>query len=238
MTKKSLIAFILFSFVALNAQNQSIFFEQTNEFLKNNLTKEGKINYASIKKSPGGLFYILDNISNIKIDSSLEKESSIAFWINVYNLLIIKSVVENYPIKSVNLVDGFFEKKYLINGDNMSLKDIENNLNEIAQDPGIHFVLSKASNGDPVLYNGAYLPQSALYQITLQVKSAINKPNYIRVNKETNTVEFPLVFKEYKTDFVTTYFNEIDFVNIFLAKKLDNKMKIGYYEFDWSLNEK
>lgn len=228
---------VLNSLCSLNAQTEALFFEQTNEFLKNNITKEGKINYGTIKKSPGELFYILDNISNLKIESNLNNESNIAYWINVYNLITIKNVIENYPIKSVNDVSGFFDKTYLINGDNLSLIDIEEKLNFLCKEASIHFVLSKASNGDPILHNGAYLPESALYQMSLQVKSAINKPNFFKVNKNTNVVELPVIFEKYKKDFVTLYFNEIDFVNIFLDKKLDNKMKVTHYTFDWALND-
>ena len=238
-TMKNIIFIILFlnSLCSLNAQTEALFFEQTNEFLKNNVTKEGKINYGVIKKSPGELFYILDNISNLKIESNKNNEFFIAYWINMYNLLIIKNVIDNYPIKSVNVVDGFFDKTYLINGDNLSLLDIEKKLNLICKEPGIHFVLSKASNGDPILYNGAYLPESALYQISLQVESAANKPNFLKINKKTNVVELPVIFEKYKEDFVTLYYNEIDFVNIFLEKKLDNKMKVVYGIFDWTLND-
>ena len=237
MKKIILVVFLLTYFSSLNAQTEALFFEQTNEFLTKNITKDGKINYKSIKKSPGELFYILDNVFKLKLDTDLSNESSIAYWINIYNLLVIKNVVDNYPIKSVNNVPDFFEKSFLINGDNLSLTDIENKLNFICKDPGIHFVLSKASNGDPVLFNGAYLPESSLYQISLQVKSAITKPNFLKVNKDTNVVEFPVVFQKYKKDFVTLYFNEIDFVNIFLEKKLDNKLQISFTKFDWSLNE-
>lgn len=231
------IIILLNSLCSLNAQTKALFFEQTNEFLKNNVTKEGKINYGAIKKSPGELFYILDNISNLKTESNINNESTTAYWINVYNLLIIKNVIENYPIKSVNTVTGFFDKTYLINGDNLSLLDIEKMLNLLCKDPGIHFVLSKASNGDPILYNGAYLPESALYQISLKVKSAVNEPNFLKVNKKMNVVELPVMFEKYNEDFVTLYYNEIDFVNIFLEKKLDNKMKVVYGTFNWTLND-
>ena len=92
---------ILLVFQTHFAQTKENFFEQTNEFLTKNITKDGKINYKSIKKSPGELFYILDNVFKLKLDTDLSNESSIAYWINIYNLLVIKNVVDNYPIKSV-----------------------------------------------------------------------------------------------------------------------------------------
>ena len=52
------------------AQTLNDFFEQTNEFLKKNVSPEGKVNYAQLKKSPGELIYILDHQCPLKIKKS------------------------------------------------------------------------------------------------------------------------------------------------------------------------
>ena len=124
MKKNFTILLILTSVYLCNSQTEALFFEQANEFLKYNVTNEGKVDYAKIKKSPGELFYILNNISNLKPEPNPSREASIAYWVNVYNLLTIKNVVDNYPIKSVNFVDGFFDKNFLVNGSDVSLNDI------------------------------------------------------------------------------------------------------------------
>ena len=76
-----------------------------------------------------------------------------------------------------------------------------------------------------------------MYQVLFELKSAINKSGSIKVNKGQNTVEIPNVFELHKPDFVTQYFNQIDFLNIFLENKIDNKLQINYTNFDWTLNE-
>ena len=177
----------------LSAQTQAIFFEQTNEFFKKNVNSEGKIDYITLKKSPGELLYILDNASKLKIESS-KKEEQIAFWINAYNLLVIKNVVDIYPVKYVNAVPGFFDKKNSIASSELSLNEIEKTLIDINKDPGLNFVLSNGSNDGAKLLNAAYIPETLVKQISFQMKSIINKPGFIKANKD-NSIELPKVFE-------------------------------------------
>jgi Protein of unknown function, DUF547 len=234
---KKIIFFAAFLLVSNNliSQTQALFFEQTNEFLKKNVTGEGKINYVNLKKSPGELLYILDNAAKLKLEAA-KKEEQIAFWINAYNLLLIKNVMEIYPVKYVNSVPGFFDKKNSIATSELSLNEIEKNLIDLNKDPGLNFVLSNGSNDGARLLNAAYIPEILVNQISFQMKSTINKPGYIKANKD-NSLELPKVFETRKSDFTTAYFNEIDFINIFIEKKLDPKSKITYSNTDLSLNE-
>ncbi len=239
MKKLFLLAVILgFSSIA-QSQTLAQFFEQTNEFLQKNVTPDGKVDYAKLKKSPGELIYILNNIEKLKTEFR-DKNEAKAFWINVYNLEVIKGVLDNYPTKSVNFITGFFkENNFMVANQDLTLDNIENTiLREIFVDPGIHFVLCGGVNGGAPLLNKAYLPETVADQMKEQAKLFINNKNFLKINKETKTVELPKIFEWYQKDFVTNYFNEIDFINLFLDKKIDNKLSVKTYDFDWSLNEK
>jgi Protein of unknown function, DUF547 len=238
--KKLVLIILFFTFSNLCiSQTIDLFFEQTNEFLIKNVTEDGKVDYAKLKKSPGELMYILKNIENLKTTFT-DKDISKAFWINVYNLEVIKGVLDNYPLKSVNSIEGFFkENNFMVANQELTLDDVENTiLREIFIDPGIHFVLSSAANGGAPLLNAAYLPETVASQMKDRAKLFVNNKNFVRLDKNSKTVELPKIFEWYKKDFVTNYFNEIDFVNIFIDKKLDNKYAVKTYDFDWSLNQK
>lgn len=238
---KKLILFILVFGISnvTKSQTTELFFEQTNEFLQKNVSLDGKVDYAKLKKSPGELMYILSNAEKIKTQFD-NKDTAKAFWINVYNLEVIKAVIDNYPLKSVNDVPGFFkENNFLIGGQELTLDDIENTiLREIFVDAGIHFVLSSAAVGGSPLLNAAYMPLTVNDQIKQRATLFINGKDFYKTYRATNSIELPKIFEWYKKDFVTGYFNELDFINIFLEKKVDPKMKIMTYSFDWSLNQK
>ena len=59
----------------------------------------------------------------------------------------------------------------------------------------------------------------------------------MKIGKDAGVIEIPKLFELYKSDFVSSYYNEIDFMNLFLDKKLDNKLKIFYSVSDPNLNE-
>ena len=238
--KKIIFIISLFGITAfLNAQTIDLFFEQSDEFLKKNVSEDGKLDYAAIKKSPGELLYILSNASklNTKFD---DKNIAKAFWVNMYNLQVIKGVVDAYPVKSVIDIPGFFkENSFLVGTLELTLDDIENTiLREIFLDPCIHFVLSSAAIGGSPMLNGAYRPETLNAQMKDRAKKFINDKKVFRVDSKTKTIEVPKIFEWYKADFVTYYQNEVDFFNIFLDKKLDNTLKVKVYDFDWSLNKK
>ncbi|MGL5111455.1 MAG: DUF547 domain-containing protein [Flavobacterium sp.] len=238
--KKKLLLILICSFSTfIQAQTLNDFFEQTSEFLNKNVSENGKVNYSQLKKSPGELLYILDNVSKLETNFKTKEEAK-AFWINTYNLLVIKAIVEKSPLVSVNTVPGFFtEKSFIVAKQEVTLHNIENTiLRDVIKDAGVHFVLCKGTNGDAPLLNVAYTPEQVNDQIKQQVKLYINNKDFYRIFKNTNSIELPKMFEIFKSDFVTGYFNEIDFINIFLDKKIETTYKVMTRAYDWSLNSK
>ena len=231
------ICFLAFS-ILTQAQTTQQFFDQTSEFLKKNVTEEGKVDYSTIKKSPGELIYILSNIE--KLDTKFtDKKLAKAFWINVYNLQVIRSIVNVFPVASIEKVAGFFDAvPFTVGNQQLTLDDIENViLRDLFFDPAVHFTLSSGANGGAPLLNTAYLPNKVDEQIKRQATLVINAKNYYFINKELKVIELPKIFEWYKKDFAVNYFNEIDFINLFLEKKIDNKLTVKTYDFDWSINK-
>ena len=238
---KKIFLFILLSLAVSqtsNAQTIDDFFNQTDQFLKKNVNKEGKIDYASLQKSPGELFYILENASKLNPQFA-DLDTAKAYWINIYNLCVIKSIVQHYPITSVNNVSTFFNADFFrISNQDVTLDDIEHTiLREILFEPAFHFVLNSGANGSPTLLNKAYLPKTVNEQIKEQTIKVINSKDYFLIDKKSNTIRLPKIFDWYKKDFEVNYFNTIDFINLFSEKKIDNTLKVVYYEFDWTLND-
>ncbi|MEM1001126.1 MAG: DUF547 domain-containing protein, partial [Bacteroidota bacterium] len=122
---KSLLTLILFfSLSLINAQDLTDFFKVTDDFLKANV-KAGKINYKGIHKDQSQLNEILQIAKAISLDK-ISDEAHQAFWINAYNLAVIKGIIDNYPTKSPLDDTGFFDKTtYKLAGKDVTLNDIE-----------------------------------------------------------------------------------------------------------------
>jgi hypothetical protein len=236
--KKILILFLIFT-ATLETKAQSIetFFEKSDIFFKKNV-KNNKVDYDGIKAKPEQLNEALTIASNIDLTSE-SKFNVKAFWINAYNLSVIKGIVSKYPIKSALDIVGFFDKEtYTIAKQTLTLNDLENNkLRKAFTDPYIHFALVCGANGCPPLISEAYLPETLNEQMHDQAGLALNNPTFVRINPATKTVEISQIFEWYKEDFLADYKKQLDFINLFRENKIDDSYKVVFYNYDWTLNK-
>lgn len=228
------IIIVLFIVPSMIAQDTSTFIEKTDAFLKAYVSN-GSVNYKAIHKSPESLDEILQIAKKVDVAKE-DKEVYQAFWINAYNVAVIKGIIDNYPIQSPLDKSGFFDKTtYELAGKKITLNDIENKmLRAVFNDARVHFVLVCGAKGCPPLIAEAYTPEKLEQQVNQQTIKALNNDDFIQVSKKK--VAFSEIFKWYKEDFVSKDQNEIDYINTYRDQKIDSKLKITYYPYNWNLN--
>ena len=163
--------------------------------------KEGKVDYKALKANPGKLNTALKAATAFspKVQNAAEYQ---AFWVNAYNLAVLKGVVDKYPIKSPLDVGGFFDKMtYDLGGTSITLNDLENKKlrAEFPNEARFHFVLVCAGLGCPPLINKAYRPDTIEAQMKQQTSLALNNPNFIK--PQGKKVLVSEIFKWYQVDF-------------------------------------
>jgi len=233
--KKAIILTITFlTFQLGSAQETAEFFTKSDVFFKKYVA-QGKVAYTAIKNNPSLLNELLDMASAIKVSKSSPKTFQ-AFYINAYNLAVIKGVIANYPIKSPLDVKGFFDTKtYLISGKKTTLNGIENEIlrKNFPNEARFHFVLVCAGLGCPPIINSAYTPDKLSGQLQRQTVKSLNNPNFIKVSG--SEVKLSQIFEWYKGDF-TKKGSEIAYINTYRKEKIPTSLKVSYYPYDWKLN--
>ncbi|WP_411766560.1 DUF547 domain-containing protein [Winogradskyella sp. A3E31] len=199
--------------------------------------RNGKVAYSEIHDNPSELQKILALAEEIEVDKS-DANTYKAFWINAYNLLTIKGIIDNHPVKSPLDVSGFFDKiQYKVGGTSITLNSIENDLlRGNFEDPRFHFVLVCGAVGCPPIIDSAYKPNTLDAQLDKQTKLAING-NFIKVNHKKKRVEASEIMKWYNEDFILSGQSEIDFINTYRTEKIPNDYKLTYYPYNWNLNK-
>lgn len=236
MNFKYIIFSLSFSVFCLSATAQDInsFFQKTDSFFRS-AVKNGNVNYSSLNRNNTELEELIMLVSQINPKSltSLERK---AFLINSYNILVIKEVVRNYPIHSVQKVNGFFEKiKHNIGGSEWSLNQIENDqIRKEFKDPRVHFVLNCAAVSCPPIAKFAYNPILLDNQLDSQTTFAINDSSFIYEKNGKNYISN--IFRWYKEDF-TENGTVLDFINKYRTKNLNPENRIIHYPYDWVLND-
>jgi hypothetical protein len=116
--------------------------------------------------------------------SLLNRNEQMAFWINLYNALTVRVILDHYPVESIlkiSISPGFFstgpwgKKLVEVEGRKLSLDDIEHRiLRPIWKDARIHYVVNCASVGCPNLRIGAYTGANIDAQLTEAARGYIN----------------------------------------------------------------
>lgn len=235
--KKQLIIVIL-ALITFDGFSQDLksFFNKTDAFLKANVTN-GRVAYSKIHTNQEELNAILKIAESISVSKS-DTNNFQAFWINAYNLSVIKGIIDNYPTNSPLDNQGFFDKTtYNLGSKSITLNDIEHKLlRGNFNDARFHFVLVCGAVGCPPLISQAYLPNTLNSQLDTQTKIALNG-TFLQVNIKKKRVQASQIMEWYKEDFTRDGKTEIDFINTYRTEKLGSNFKLSYFPYDWKLNK-
>lgn len=205
------------------------------DLLMSTYVQEGKVNYTELKKDPN-LNDLIQQVGKANV-SGLDEQTQKAFYINAYNLSVIKGVVDIYPTTSVQKTPGFFNtlKRSIIN-EQITLNDFEKQyLLDKFKDPRLHFVLVCGAVGCPPIINQAYKPENLESQLDQQTRLALNNNEFIKSTEET--VALNQIFEWYLQDFGGNKNSAVTFINQYRDLPINLDLRVTYYGYDWRLND-
>jgi len=181
--------------------------------------------------------------------TSLNRGEQQAYWINLYNALTVKVILEHYPVRSIRDIDispGWFAdgpwgaKLLKIEGENVSLDDIEHRiLRPIWKDNRVHYAVNCASLGCPNLQPEAFSPENMERLLEQGARQYVNHERGAHIEKGKLTLSS--IYKWFQVDFggskegVITHL--LQYADKPMAESLKGfKGKISYH-YDWALNE-
>ena len=203
------------------------------------------VNYASLKKDPvfSGLITRLESYSPASLES---RESTLSFWINVYNILAAKMITDHYPIESIKDVGSFFKPVWkraagTVGGKERTLNDIEHEILRKMNEPRIHVAIVCASVSCPDLRREAYSSGKLNEQLDDQMEKFLrSREKGMKLDERKNRVYLSAIFKWFAEDFesrggVLKYIGQ--YVTAEERKVLNNsKIKISYLYYNWKIN--
>lgn len=234
---KQVLILIMITFLVINgAKGQDLknFFKEADAFFAKHVS-DSRIQYGAIKEDPKELTNLTDFIASADVSSYSEGQLK-AFYINCYNLLVVKTVVDNYPITKPLDVPGFFDAvKQKVAGKKITLNNLEQKeLLQKYKDPRLHFVLVCAAISCPPIADFAYTPDNLEEQLEIRTKAAMNDAVFIRVDDFAGKIGISQIFDWYASDFKP---NAITFIKKYRTSPLPSDVKSTYYAYDWTLND-
>ncbi len=179
----------------------------------------------------------------------LNRKEQLAYWINFYNALTLKVVLDHYPVKSImkiNISPGWFsrgpwgKKLTVVEGERISLDDIEHRiLRPIWLDPRIHYAVHCASLGCPNLAPVPYTADTVDTMLSDGARKYVNHPRGASVTEEGLVVSS--IYTWFKENFGGTDRGVIAHLKKFASPALASKLEgvTGIYDdrYDWRLND-
>lgn len=208
--------------------------------------KEGKrgnvtlmaVDYVGIKNNP--LYkQVVEQIANFDTKQLRGKNEKLAFYINAYNILAIKMVLDHWPVKSIKDAGSLFSSVWKkdvgkINHKTVTLNEVEHEILRKMGEPRIHMAIVCASVSCPDLRNEPYTAEKLSQQLDEQTKTFLNNSGKgLRVVGDT--AEVSKIFGWFEADFESRG-GVAEFIKSY-QKDLPENIKIDSdISYNWNLN--
>ena len=213
-----------------------------------------KVDYEALKNSPEDLAALDRQVALIARVSPVShpelfptRAGQRSYWINTYNTLVLRAVLEYWPLESVRdvkisvssrVVPGkgfFYDRKVVVGGEETSLYKLEKEVLRNQKDPRLHFALNCGSESCPVLRPWEWTDE----QLDEAARDFINNPANVSIEGEE--LYLSSIFKWYKKDFPKDLHSFLQQyaepgINEQLQAAQDKKYRTRYRTYDWSLN--
>jgi hypothetical protein len=228
-------------------------------FLRRYLAEEpdgiGRLRYGEVSAADRqALGRYVEDMSKVQLHT-LKPAEQFAYWINLYNALTVKTVLDHYPVKSIrdislgrSLLPNFLTggggpwqaKLIRVEGEEVALDDIEHRiLRPLLNDNRIHYAVNCASIGCPTLMPAPFTAGNLQTMLDRAARLYVNHPRGVRV--EGGGLSVSSIYRWYQEDFggnwqgVLTHLRR--YANPTTGQMLAPFETIKTDTYDWQLND-
>lgn len=144
---------------------------------------------------------MLMRIPTDEIDNNMTRDERLAFWINSFNALTLKGIVEAWPTMSIKRIDGYQDRIWTVAGHPTTLDNIRVRfLGKELGDPRAFMATCDGTAGAPPLQPYAFDPDSIDVQLDRVTHSIFNNPKLTQLDPEAGELKVNAnlyVFREF-----------------------------------------
>lgn len=228
--------------------------------------RDGYVYYRALKGDRRRLDAYVNALATASI-ASAPRDEQLAFWLNAYNALVLRTVIDHYPIAphsnaypahSIRQIPGAFEaRRHQVAGESLTLDQIEQTVLPRFNDPRAFLALGRGAVGSGRLRSEVFAPETLERQLAEVAGECVSHVQCVNVDRTANTVLISSIFSWRSKDFSTAYADRAGAmfssrspieraVLAFIDPKLTiieknflarNEFKVEFEKFDWSLND-
>ena len=203
-------------------KNEQVFdYSDYDAVLKQFVNENAMVNYGKLKARRRQLDAFVSSLGKLSRETyeTWNEKQKITFWLNAYNGLTLKVIIDNYPIKSswlksriwpknsIRQISGVWDEiTFDVMGRKLTLGHIEHKiLREKFDEPRIHAALVCAAMGCPPLRREPYTGDKLDEQLDDQTRQFLSNPAKFKIDSNKDTLHLSEIFKWFGKDFVNKY---------------------------------
>jgi hypothetical protein len=236
------------------------------EFVLDTYVRDGYVYYRTLKSDRRRLDQYLNSRAVAAVDNRPANEQ-IAFWLNAYNALVLRTVIDHYPAprrsndypaRSIRQTPGAFERlTHRVAGRMLTLDQIEQTVLSKYNDPRLYFAISRGAVAGGRLRSEPFSAAMLDRQLAEVASECVTRAECIQIDNTTNRLNASAIFSWHEKEFVAGYADKADplyamrspierAILAFVRPKLlqterdfleKNTFQLAYKPFDWSLND-
>ena len=228
--------------------------------------REGLVYYRALRSERGRLD---GYTSNLDVPAASferwSKPEQAAFWLNAYNAIVLRTVINAYPIKgtssqypsnSIQHVAGAFTRTHRVGGRLISLEGIEKQVLPTFDDPRMYFALGRGSLGGGRLRSEAFVAGRLEQQLSAVAAECVQRNECFRYDPAADRIEISPIFGWREAEFTRVWPGDTDtfakrspielsVLQMVLPHVLPsegrglrlNTFSVAYSSYDWRLND-
>jgi Protein of unknown function, DUF547 len=226
----------------------------------------GDVYYRALKSDRGKLDGYVNQLATAAVDKR-PRDEQIAFWLNAYDALVLRTVIDHYPIagrsadypaKSIRQIPGAFERTaHRVAGRSLTLDQIEKEVLPEFHDPRVYFALGRGAVGGGRLRSEAFVPARLEEQLAEVAAECVTRAQCAQLDHDAAKMAVSSIFSWHEKEFADAYANKapaavanrspIERAAVaFVFPKLlsaerdmieKNSFQMVYKPFDWTLND-
>ncbi len=202
------------------------FHDKCAPILKAFVNDKGMVNYKKLRYKRPDLNKLLDEFAKLDPNeyNAWPKEDKIAFWLNAYNIKMLKIIVDNYPIQSSRIlrlfwppdsirhidkrIGGIGKQKFIVMDEEFTLLKAEQRFfRKEFNEPRVFFAISGACLSSPPLRNEPYYGHKLYKQLDDQTKRFLSSPRAFKIDRDKQIVYLSAILQPtlYGKEFISKY---------------------------------
>ena len=230
--------------------------------------RDGLVYYRALKSERGALDRYLQALADTSAETvnGWSRDRQLAFWINAYNAFVLRTVIDNYPIRgksreypptSIRQIPGAFERRtHRAGGRTLTLDALEREVIAPFGDPRALLALSRGANGGARLKSEAYTSNRLDSQLASITSELVTRRELVHVDVLSGVLSVNPMFSWREDAFskvadrapeVYSSRSPLERAVLFLIDPLlvpnesaflrKNTFRMAFHDFDWSLND-